>query len=85
MKYALVPVEATDEMIAPLEDFQGVDTWEDAFSAMLAASPNGGKLSLEALQAGIAVLDENIRHGKIITMDVLARDFVAALGLEVEE
>ena len=79
MKHALVPVSPTDEMVD-----KGDSTQLNAFSespsqvywnAMLAASPNGGKVSEEQFDA-VWKITNNLK---------IARAVIEALGLEVEE
>ncbi len=87
---ALVPVEPTEEMTAQGEanNFGGDDSFYDwasdnAYRAMLTASPNAGQVSREQVEEIAEMLQRNSGFA-VVSPSQLARDVVNALDLSIE-
>ncbi|WOF74152.1 hypothetical protein QMT40_001799 [Parvibaculaceae bacterium PLY_AMNH_Bact1] len=85
----IVPAEPTEEMTAQGEanNYGGDDSFNDwasdnAYKAMLAASPNAGKVTKDQFNDLVNLLHDAAHDGNRFDEAVLG--FLHALGLEVE-
>lgn len=80
-RMALVPVEATEEMYAVLSD--GDIATSMSYSMMLAASPDGGRVSRDQLLAATWAVYDRVNASASMKV-AIARAVIEAIGLEVE-
>lgn len=84
-KFALVPIEATEEMVfaaqTTVSPYMPEDVFRDTYAATLTASPNGGEVNLPMLHC-IANLVEHGRWSNA-SPDETARKIVKQLNLSV--
>lgn len=86
-RYALVPVEATEEMANALTDMPDSMEWgfQNDYARMIAASPGQGTVTAEQLEAAVASLSALWKRGEPFpTAERQAATVIAALGLTVQ-
>lgn len=80
-RMAIVPLPITDEMV---EVAIAANTYSEAVERAIAASPNAGKVSREKFIECANMLMGRVNAPQSAIFDA-AREFITALGLEIEE